>query len=87
MQCYFLSFVGGFQRFNDLRKRNPSLKTLVAIGGWNQGSSRYSQVNCVLMFSMWYIAEYVTISLASNFCRYKEHSRKERAALGTCRCE
>ncbi|XP_023723097.2 acidic mammalian chitinase [Cryptotermes secundus] len=35
---------GGFQRFNDLRKRNPSLKTLVAIGGWNEGSASYSSV-------------------------------------------
>ncbi|PNF19362.1 Acidic mammalian chitinase [Cryptotermes secundus] len=35
---------GGFLHFNDLRKRNPSLKTLVAIGGWNEGSSTFSSV-------------------------------------------
>ncbi|XP_069678524.1 acidic mammalian chitinase-like [Periplaneta americana] len=35
---------GGFRRFNELRNQNPSLKTLVAIGGWNEGSTTYSQV-------------------------------------------
>lgn len=35
---------GGFKRFNELRNQNPSLKTLVAIGGWNEGSTVYSQV-------------------------------------------
>lgn len=35
---------GGFSKFNDLRKRNPKMKTLIAIGGWNEGSERYSNV-------------------------------------------
>ncbi|XP_046436429.1 acidic mammalian chitinase-like [Neodiprion fabricii] len=34
----------GFQKFNALRERNPGMKTLVAIGGWNQGSDKYSRV-------------------------------------------
>ncbi|XP_063982353.1 chitinase-3-like protein 1 [Diachasmimorpha longicaudata] len=34
----------GFGRFNALRKKNPSVKTLIAIGGWNEGSSTYSQM-------------------------------------------
>ena len=33
----------GFGRFNALRKQNPKLKTLVAIGGWNEGSTKYSR--------------------------------------------
>ena len=33
----------GFARFNDLRKENPSLKTLVSMGGWNEGSVNYSR--------------------------------------------
>jgi len=34
----------GFKRFNELRKRSPETKTLIAIGGWNEGSTRYSTV-------------------------------------------
>lgn len=34
----------GFGKFNELRKRNPYLKTLVAIGGWNEGSTKYSNM-------------------------------------------
>ncbi|GLV40355.1 Chitinase 7 [Carabus blaptoides fortunei] len=35
---------GAFTRFVNLRKLNPSLKALVAIGGWNEGASRFSKV-------------------------------------------
>ncbi|XP_034946301.1 chitinase-3-like protein 1 [Chelonus insularis] len=34
----------GFGRFNALRSKNPNLKTLVAIGGWNEGSTKYSNM-------------------------------------------
>lgn len=34
----------GFGRFNNLRKQSPQTKTLIAIGGWNEGSERYSQM-------------------------------------------
>ncbi|XP_033215021.1 probable chitinase 2 [Belonocnema kinseyi] len=33
----------GFKRFNDLRKKNPNLKTLVSMGGWNEGSDNYTK--------------------------------------------
>lgn len=33
----------GFGRFNALREKNPRLKTLIAIGGWNEGSRKYSR--------------------------------------------
>ncbi|KAJ9581749.1 hypothetical protein L9F63_003818, partial [Diploptera punctata] len=35
---------GAFRRFNELRNQNAALKTLVAIGGWNEGSTSYSYV-------------------------------------------
>lgn len=34
----------GFGRFNKLRKINPNVKTIIAIGGWNEGSTKYSRV-------------------------------------------
>ena len=35
---------GAFQRFTGLKAINPSLKTLLAIGGWNEGSTKYSEM-------------------------------------------
>lgn len=35
---------GALRRFNELKKISPSTKTMVAIGGWNAGSSTFSQV-------------------------------------------
>nr|XP_019543590.2 chitinase-3-like protein 1 [Aedes albopictus] len=36
--------LGTIRRFNDLKSSNPNLKTLVAVGGWNEGSQRFSTV-------------------------------------------
>ncbi|XP_066581003.1 acidic mammalian chitinase-like [Prorops nasuta] len=33
-----------FGRFNALRAKSPSTKTMIAIGGWNEGSVKYSEV-------------------------------------------
>ncbi|XP_043277380.1 acidic mammalian chitinase-like [Venturia canescens] len=32
----------GFAKFNHLRNKNPGVKTMVGIGGWNEGSRKYS---------------------------------------------
>ncbi|CAG0892416.1 unnamed protein product [Darwinula stevensoni] len=33
-----------YRRFNALKKRSPGLKTLLAVGGWNEGSTTFSQM-------------------------------------------
>lgn len=33
-----------FDRFTDLKQKNTNLKTLLAVGGWNEGSAKYSNV-------------------------------------------
>jgi chitinase len=35
---------GNIKKFNDLKKINPKLKTLAAVGGWNEGSGNFSVV-------------------------------------------
>jgi chitinase len=35
---------GNIKKFNKLKTVNPGLKTLAAIGGWNEGSRKYSAV-------------------------------------------
>ena len=35
---------GAFRRFTGLKQKNPALKTILAIGGWNEGSEKYSKV-------------------------------------------
>merc|ERR550519_2387163 len=38
--CHYDSF----RRFNKLKQKNPKLKTLLSIGGWNSGSGQWSQM-------------------------------------------
>ncbi|EEC07867.1 chitinase, putative [Ixodes scapularis] len=34
-----------YKKFNDLKRRNRDLKTIIAIGGWNEGSEKYSNMS------------------------------------------
>lgn len=36
--------LGTMKKFNNLKKTNSNLKTLVAVGGWNEGSETFSDV-------------------------------------------
>ncbi|CAN7939150.1 unnamed protein product, partial [Ixodes hexagonus] len=36
--------LGMYKKFNELKLANPKLKTIIAIGGWNEGSQKYSQM-------------------------------------------
>ena len=36
--------LGAYERFVALKRLNPELKTILAIGGWNEGSEKYSKV-------------------------------------------
>ena len=35
---------GAYKRFTNLKTINPNLKTYLAIGGWNEGSTKYSNM-------------------------------------------
>ncbi|KAL1132511.1 hypothetical protein AAG570_010466, partial [Ranatra chinensis] len=35
---------GGYREFNELKEKNPKLKTMISVGGWNEGSTRFSQI-------------------------------------------
>ena len=38
-------FEGLYEQLNDLKVINPSLKTLLAVGGWNMGSKPFSDMS------------------------------------------
>ncbi len=35
---------GMYERVNDLKKQKPGLRTVLAVGGWNMGSTPFSQM-------------------------------------------
>lgn len=51
---------GAFLRFTGLKQRNPNLKALVAIGGWNEGSEKYSRVSFDVTFNIFLFYYQVT---------------------------
>lgn len=40
----FIDTTGGYAKFTGLKTYNKNLKTLLAIGGWNEGSTRFSSM-------------------------------------------
>ena len=43
--CIFSRWgAGGYAKFNALKAHNKELKTLLAIGGWNEASNRFSKL-------------------------------------------
>lgn len=36
---------GAYRRFNNLKRFNPNLKTLLSVGGWNEGATAYSKMS------------------------------------------
>ena len=37
-------YFGRYERFNNLKQQNPSVKTLLAVGGWNLGSAPFTRM-------------------------------------------
>ncbi len=37
-------YSGGYKSAVGLKNRNPDLKVLIAIGGWNEGGKKYSDM-------------------------------------------
>lgn len=42
--------LGGFRKFVDLKNKNPNLKVLISMGGWNEGSEKYSKVKIFFVY-------------------------------------
>lgn len=58
---------GAFRTFTDLKKRNPSLKTMIAIGGWEEGSAKYSEMASTHESRMTFVGSVVDFLEKYNF--------------------
>jgi len=58
---------GAFKRFTGLKELNPQLKTLLAIGGWNEGSEKYSDMASNPSERAKFVASVVNFLLEYNF--------------------
>ena len=44
VHCMYFNLAGAYIRFTNLKLKNPDMKALLGIGGWNEGSTKYSEV-------------------------------------------
>lgn len=58
---------GGYIRFTNLKQKNPDLKTILGIGGWNEGSIRYSEMAADASFRQTFIASVMDFLTKYNF--------------------
>lgn len=57
----------GYDRFTALKQKNTDLKALLAIGGWNEGSDKYSTMASDPSKRATFIASTITLLKAHNF--------------------
>ncbi|CAH1258832.1 CHIT1 [Branchiostoma lanceolatum] len=58
---------GMYERFNDLKLTNPSLKTLLAVGGWNFGSGPFSDMVSTAAGRAEFVSTSITFLRERNF--------------------
>ena len=44
-----MCYAGAMRRFTDMKNSYPGIKTMVSIGGWSEGSEKFSQVRITLI--------------------------------------
>lgn len=51
-EYFYCVYLEGFQQIMNLKWQNPCLKVLIAMGGWNEGSEKYSLVSTLLNYNI-----------------------------------
>lgn len=67
---------GNYKKFTGLKSYNKNLKTMIAIGGWNEGSKRFVKSKC--------FAELVNVDRQTIFCAcFVEHKKWPPNRIGS----
>lgn len=59
--------MNGFKNFTDLRKKHPNVKFQIAVGGWDEGGRKYSQMVAVKERRSIFIASIINLMNKYNF--------------------